>query len=268
MLLVVKIGGRVLDQGLSNIIFDIKTLLPAYDLIFVHGGGIAVTEIATKLGKEQRFITSPSGFRSRYTDRETVDIYTMVMAGKLNTEIVVKLQACHVNAIGLSGLDGALIRAVRKKKLIIIDERGRKRAIDGGFTGRIVGVNVGLLRLLLDNGFIPVISSIALSEKFEPLNVDGDRVAAYVAGALKADRLVLLTDVEGLVLDEKVIPRLTPVKAKEVLKQIGGGMITKVHAATEALTLGTGEVVIASGFVAHPITAALQHTSGTVINDG
>jgi acetylglutamate/LysW-gamma-L-alpha-aminoadipate kinase len=268
MLLVVKTGGRVLDQALSNIVSDVHNLTSTHDIVFVHGGGIAVTEIATKLGKEQRFITSPSGFRSRYTDRETVDIYTMVMAGKLNKDIVAQLQANHVNAIGLSGLDGALIRAVRKKKLVIIDERGRKRAIAGGYTGRIVGVNVGLLRLLLDNGFVPVVSSIALSEEHEPLNVDGDRAAANVAGALKADRLILLTDVDGLVLDGKVVPRLTPVEAKAVLKQIGGGMITKVHAAIEALSLGSGEVVIASGFVGHPLTGALQHTSGTVINNG
>jgi acetylglutamate/LysW-gamma-L-alpha-aminoadipate kinase len=268
MLLVVKTGGRVLDQGLSNIVDDVTHLLPAHDIVFVHGGGIAVTEIATKLGKEQRFITSPGGFRSRYTDRETVDIYTMVMAGKLNKEIVVQLQENHVNAIGLSGLDGALIRAVRKKKLVIIDERGRKRAIAGGFTGRIVAVNAELLRLLLGRGFVPVVSSIALSEEFEPLNVDGDRTAAYIAGALKADRLVLLTDVDGLVLDEEVVPRLTPTEAKEALKQIGGGMITKIHAAIEALALGSGEVVIASGFAGHPISGALQHTSGTVINNG
>ena len=268
MLLVVKAGGRVLDQGLSNIVLDVKPLLSEHDVVFVHGGGIAVTEIATRLGKEQLFITSPGGFRSRYTDRETVDIYTMVMAGKLNKEIVVQFQAHRINATGLSGLDGALIRAVRKKKLVIVDQRGRKRAIAGGYTGRIVGVNVGLLRLLLDNGFVPVVSSIALSEEFEPLNVDGDRAAAYLAGALKADRLLLLTDVDGLVLDGKVVPRLTPAEAKDALKQIGGGMITKVHAAIEALTLGSEEVVITSGLVDHPISGALQRTSGTVINHG
>lgn len=267
MLLVVKTGGRVLDQALSNIVSDVHNLTPTHDIVFVHGGGIAVTEIATKLGKEQRFINSPGGFRSRYTDRETVDIYTMVMAGKLNKDIVAQLQASHVNAIGLSGLDGALIRAVRKKRLVIIDERGRKRAIAGGYTGRIVGINVGLLRLLLENGFVPVVSSIALSEEYEPLNVDGDRAAANVAGTLKADRLILLTDVDGLVLDGKVVPRLTPVEAEVVLNQIGGGMITKVHAAIEALSLGSGEVVIASGFVDHPLSGALKHKSGTVINN-
>ncbi len=151
MLIVAKAGGRLIENGLSlDIIKDIKTVITSNKLILVHGGGVEVTDIASKLGKEQTFITSPAGFRSRYTDKETVEIYTMVMAGKLNKQIVTNLQSMGVNALGLSGLDGQLIKANRKKKLLIIDNRGRKRAIDGGYTGKIVSVNTKLIHIIID----------------------------------------------------------------------------------------------------------------------
>jgi acetylglutamate/LysW-gamma-L-alpha-aminoadipate kinase len=266
-LVVVKAGGRVLGKSFSsNMAPDLKVVASTNHLVFVHGGGVEVTKMADKLGKMQKFITSPGGFRSRYTDKETIEIYTMVMAGKLNKEIVLNLQRHGVPAVGLSGLDGALVQARRKKKLVILDERGRKRAIDGGYTGTILKVNASLLRLLLDEGYMPVVSPVALSEEFEPLNVDGDRTAAQVSGFLKADRLILLTDVEGLLLEGKIVSKLTVVEAKEILGQIGGGMITKVYAAMEALPLSVREVVIASGFAENPISAALEHSRGTVIS--
>ena len=157
MLIVVKAGGKVLEEGLpQEIALDIKQVASANRFIFVHGGGIEVTEITTKLGKPQRFIVSPEGYRSRYTDRETAEIYTMVMAGKLNKQAVVALLKNGVSAVGLSGLDGLLLRAKRKKRLVIVDERGRKMVIDGGYTGTITDVNVSLLNLLMDNGYVPV----------------------------------------------------------------------------------------------------------------
>ena len=137
---------------------------------------------------------------------------TMVMAGKINKQAVTILQKNGVSAVGLSGLDGLLVRANRKKRLVIVDERGRKMVIDGGYTGSVSEVNTRLLNLLMENGYIPVISPIAMSEEFEPLNVDGDRIAAFIAGSLKADVLVLLTDVEGLMLEGKVVPRLSILK--------------------------------------------------------
>ncbi len=267
MLFVIKMGGSILKEGASqDLIADLKNVLTDNKAVLVHGGGIEVTEIASKLGKEQKFIVSPEGFRSRYTDRETVDIYTMVMAGKLNKQIVATLQSCGVPAVGLSGLDGLLVKATRKKRLIIVNERGRKMAIDGGYTGTISEVNTNLLNLLMDNSYVPVISPIAISEEFEPLNVDGDRFAAYVAGALKADLLVLLTDVEGLILGDKVVPKLSAFEVGEVLPKVGHGMITKVHAAAEALKLGAKEVVLASGMAEKPISSAVEHRGGTVIS--
>jgi len=269
MLIVVKAGGKLLEQGLpSNIAMDIRALSEKNKVVFVHGGGIEVTETARKLGKEPRFIVSPEGFRSRYTDRETAEIYTMVMAGKLNKQLVIALQSKGVKAIGLSGLDGQLLRAERKERLVMINERGRKMAIDGGYTGRIVDVNADLLRLLMDSGYVPVVSPVALSQEYEPLNVDGDRTAANIAGVLKADVLILLTDVEGLIVDGRVVPKLRLAEAKEMLLKIGPGMITKMHAATEALELGVKETVIASGMGPTPVSSAVNHNIGTVIENG
>jgi acetylglutamate/LysW-gamma-L-alpha-aminoadipate kinase len=266
MLIVVKMGGSILNGDPSELVSDIKSVLSTNQIVLVHGGGKEVTEIASKLGKKQEFVVSPNGFRSRYTDKETIEIYTMVMTGKINKQIVSTLQSQGIQVIGLSGLDGLLVRANRKKRLVIVDERGRKRAIDGGYTGTISQVNADLLRLLIKNGYVPVIAPVATGEEFEPLNVDGDRAAAYIAGALKADRLILLTDVEGLILNGKLVSKLSVSEAKQALTKIGRGMITKVYAAMEALNQGVGEVLIASGLQKLPISSSLKHECGTVIS--
>jgi acetylglutamate/LysW-gamma-L-alpha-aminoadipate kinase len=266
MLIVVKMGGSILKEGASShLVSDLKELLKENKAVLVHGGGVEVTEIAAKLGKEQKFIVSPEGFRSRYTDKETIEIYTMVMAGKLNKQIVLALQRQGIPAVGLSGLDGAILKAERKKKLIAVDERGRKKVIDGGYTGKINAVNADLIKLLLEKGYVPIVTPIATSEEFEPLNVDGDRTAAFVAGALKADRLILLTDVQGLSLKGNPIQKISATEVKEVLSSIGQGMSTKVHAALEALNQGVSEVLITSGLGEKPISAALKHEVGTVV---
>jgi acetylglutamate/LysW-gamma-L-alpha-aminoadipate kinase len=256
----------LIEEVPAELVTDIKNVLSEHQLVLVHGGGKGVTAIASKLGKEQQFVFSPTGFRSRYTDKETMEIFTMVMAGKINKKIVTALMKQQIPIVGLSGLDGALVQATRKKRLIIVDERGRKRVIDGGYTGKVNQINVSLLQLLLDNGFVPLVSPIASSEEQEPLNVDADRTAANIAGALKADMLVLLTDVEGLKLNDKVVSKLSVDDVDDKLKKIGGGMITKVYAAQEALNQGVGEVVICSGVRDNPISSALKHEGGTVIS--
>jgi acetylglutamate/LysW-gamma-L-alpha-aminoadipate kinase len=266
MLIVAKAGGNVLKDGVPEpVIHDIETTVSTHRLVFVHGGGVEVTDIATRLSKPQKFVVSPRGFRSRYTDRETVEIYTMVMVGKLNSQIVAALESHGISAVGLSGLDGRLIQATRKKRLIIMDERGRRRVIDGGYTGTINEVNMTLLNLLLEKGFVPVVAPVATSEEFEPLNVDGDRTAAYVAGFLKADKLVLLTDVEGLLIDGRVVSKLNAHEARELLPKIGPGMITKIYASLEALDMGVNEVIISSGLIEKPISSATENKCGTVI---
>lgn len=266
MLIVVKVGGSILKEVPPEIVSDIKNVLSEHQLVLVHGGGKGVTEIASKLGKEQKFVFSPQGFRSRYTDKETMEIFTMVMTGRINKKLVSALQKEEIPVVGLSGLDGYLLRAERKKRLIIVDERGRKRVIDGGYTGKVNQVNTSLLKLLLESGYVPLISPVAVSEEFEPLNVDADRTAANIAGALKADKLVLLTDVEGLMLESKLVSKLSVSDVEKELKKIGGGMITKVYAAQEALKNGVDEVIICSGVRKTPISSALKHEGGTVIS--
>jgi [amino group carrier protein]-L-2-aminoadipate 6-kinase len=266
MLFVIKLGGSILKEGAStDLVSDLKGLLGENQVILVHGGGVEVTEIASKLGKEQQFIVSPEGFRSRYTDKETIEIYTMVMAGKINKQIVLALLSQGIPAVGLSGLDAQILQAERKQRLIAVDERGRKRVIDGGYTGKINKVNTDLLKLLVSKCYVPIVTPIAISEEHEPLNVDGDRTASILAGALKADKLILLTDVVGLQLKGERVAKIGASEVKEVLSSIGAGMSTKVHAGLEALNEGVGEVLITSGAGKNPISNALKHETGTVI---
>jgi acetylglutamate/LysW-gamma-L-alpha-aminoadipate kinase len=266
MLVTVKVGGSTLQSGVSSdLVHDLGEGLTKDKTVLVHGGGKEVTDIATALNKPQKFIVSPGGFRSRYTDKGTAEIYTMVMSGKINKQLVLTLQSHGIPAVGLSGLDGLLLQAERKKNLIAVDREGRKRVIDGGYTGKICKVNVNLLTLLMSNGYLPVVAPVAVSEEFEPLNIDGDRAASYIAGSLRADRLVLLTDVEGVTLDGKLVPQMSMSQAKDELRHAGPGMITKIYAALEALEMGIGEVVVCSGLGKHPISSALVHESGTVI---
>jgi len=175
------------------------------------------------------------------------------------------LQSQGISAVGITGLDAATLKAERKTKLIHIDERGRKKVIDGGYTGKITQVNSGLLNLLLEKGYIPIVTPVAISQDFEPLNVDGDRTAAIIAGALKADRLILLTDVPGLMLKGECVQKISATEVKEVMSSIGHGMSTKTHAALEALNQGVKEVLVTSGTGNRPITCALNHKVGTVI---
>ncbi|MEM4312257.1 MAG: [LysW]-aminoadipate/[LysW]-glutamate kinase [Nitrososphaerales archaeon] len=264
-MIVIKIGGSIYSEVSSSFLEELKEITSKKPLILVHGGGDKVTEIADRLGKKQEFIVSPEGIRSRYTDKETSEIYTMVMAGKINKEIVSSLIKKEIKAIGLSGIDAELLRAERKKKLIIVDERGRKRIIDGGYTGKIVKVNVELLNLLLSNNFIPVVSPVAISEEHEFLNVDGDRAAAYIAGSLKAETLIFLTDVDGVLIDGKVISRMNYEEAEELMPKIGFGMKTKVLASLEALKMGCNRAIICNGKKENILKLALEEKEGSLI---
>ena len=266
MTIVIKVGDKVMSSVLSQSnLNDLAQITHQVPTVLVHGGGNTVTGIAEKLGIQQKFVTSPEGFRSRYTDAETIQVFTMVMAGKINKEIVRHLQSRKIPAVGLSGLDGGLIRAERKQKLVVKDERGRRRIIDGGYTGRVTHVDVSLLQTLLTAGYVPVIAPIALGSENEPLNLDGDRTAAHVAGAVRADLLLLLTDVEGVTLAGGIVPRLSAAEAKRGIPNLGPGMITKVYAALEALSMGVGKVVISSGHRENPFTSAIQEQAGTVV---
>jgi [amino group carrier protein]-L-2-aminoadipate 6-kinase len=264
-MIVIKVGGSVVNGLDLSALEDIKSIAQNDKLIFVHGGGKEVTEIATKLGKEQKFIISPGGVRSRYTDKETAEIYTMVMSGKINKAIVGMLVRQGINAVGIAGIDGGILRAERKKKLLIINEKGRKMIIDGGYTGKIDSVNPALIHGLVDNGYMPVISPIAFSEEFDFLNVDGDRAAAYIAGSIKAKKVIFITNVNGLMLNEKLVTSMRLDQAKAALSKIGFGMEKKVLACIEALEMGVQEAIIASGQVKNPLSRAIAHRNCTVI---
>ena len=240
-MITIKIGGSVVDGLHPSTISDLKKVSEQEKVILVHGGGKEVTKISEALGKEQKFIVSPEGIKSRYTDKETVEIFTMVMSGRINKRIVGMLQKNGINAVGLSGIDGKIIQAERKKKLIIINEKGRKMIIDGGYTGKIRDVNASLVRSILDQGYCPVISPIAISEEFDFLNVD------------------------GLLMDDKLVEKISLIEAKEILPRIGFGMEKKVLAATEALEMGVKEALIANGQRENPISSAIVHDKCTVI---
>jgi len=265
--IVIKLGGDIVKGEFPpGLLADIKTVGSSNQLILVHGGGDTVTEIATKLGKEQRFVVSPDGIKSRYTDRETMDIYTMVMCGMIAKRLLETLARNGIRAVSLSGLDGGVLRATRKKKLLIVDDRSRKVVIDGGYTGKMQSADGAVIDALLERGFIPVVSPVAMGDEAEPLNVDSDRAAAYLAVGAHADAVLFLTDVKGLKLDGNVVEGLTVQEARSSLPKIGFGMQKKVLAGIEAMEGGVREVIIASGFGPSPLTAAMAHEGCTVIS--
>lgn len=254
-----------MDNLHPSFISDLKNVAADEGLILVHGGAKEVTKVCEQLGKKPQFVTSPSGIKSRYTDKETADIFTMVMSGKINKSIVQMLQKNDIDAVGISGVDAKVIQADRKKRLLIVNDKGRKQAIDGGYTGKITNINSKFIRLLLEHGFTPVISPIAISEESDFLNVDGDRAAAYVAGKVGVDRVLFITNVDGLFMNDILVPKLSLEHAKELMPKIGPGMEKKILASTEALDMGVREALVANGQRENPISSAIAHKSCTVI---
>jgi acetylglutamate/LysW-gamma-L-alpha-aminoadipate kinase len=265
--IVVKLGGT---QGVdfSAICADAVALIArGSQLVLVHGGSAEANALGEALGTPPRFVTSPSGYTSRYTDRQTLEVFAMAVNGKVNTLLVEQLQTLGVNAIGLSGLDGRLLRATRKESIQSI-ENGKRKLIRDDYTGKIETVNAELLRALLSAGYVPVIAPLAVSEKGEALNVDADRAAAMIASALGAETLILLTAVPGLMKnfpdESTLIRKLPPSQLPEALEAAQGRMKKKVLGAEEALNGGVKRVVIADGRVQNPISIAVAG-EGTVI---
>ena len=264
---VVKLGGA---EGLdfSAICSDVVRLIEqGQQIILVHGGSNEANQLGQALGSPARFITSPSGFTSRYTDRHTLEIFIMAVNGKINTFLVEQLQQVGVNAFGLSGLDGRMMVAVRKEAVHSIED-GKRKIIRDDFTGKVERVDAEILRSLLALGRTPVISPLAAGLHGEALNVDADRAAATVAVALQAETLVMLTAVPGLLQkypDEKSLIRDLPAahinKAYELAQ---GRMKKKILGAEEALQGGVGRVIIADGRCEKPLIHALAGI-GTVI---
>jgi acetylglutamate/LysW-gamma-L-alpha-aminoadipate kinase len=268
-MIVIKVGG---GEGidLDLVCDDVARLVNGGQrLVLVHGGSHLTNQVATALDHPPQFITSPSGYTSRLTDRRTLEIFEMVYCGQINKGIVERLQARGVNALGLSGLDGGLWRGPRKRAVRAVFGDDRVRVVRNNFTGRVETVNVTLLRRLLQDGYLPVLTPPALSDGGEAINVDGDRAAAATAVALSANDLLILSNVPGLLrnVDDEasLIPHVTPAELDDVTRaHAQGRMRIKLLAAAEALDGGVGRVVLGDARRDRPATRALQGR-GTVI---
>lgn len=266
-MIVIKVGGGA-GIAYDALCADLAALTRAGQrCVLVHGGSHETNTLAEQVGHPPRFVTSPSGYTSRYTDRKTLELFLMAAAGKVNKLIVERLQGLGVNAVGLSGLDGRLLEGPRKAVIRIIED-GKQKVLRDDWTGTIEKVNTDLLHLLLNAGFLPVIAPIAASYAGEALNVDGDRAAAAIAVALGADTLVLLTNVPGLLRafpDEHTLVRqISRTDVEEYLPLAQGRMKKKLLGASEALTQGVGRVILSDARVAEPVSRALAG-EGTVI---
>jgi acetylglutamate/LysW-gamma-L-alpha-aminoadipate kinase len=266
-MIVVKVGG---GQGIpiDAVCQDVGTLVQRGErLLLVHGGSHATNVLSAALGKPPRFVTSVSGVESRYTDRETLEIFNMAYAGKMNKCFVERLQQLGVNAVGLSGVDGRCMEGERKATIKVI-ENGKRKVLRDDFTGRVERINTHLLTLLLEHGYTPVLCPPAISYQGEIINVDGDRAAAVLATALQADTLIILSNVPGLLQDvnrpDSLIPSIAKARLSAYFDVAQGRMKKKVMGAAEALAQGVGTVILGDARLAAPIQQALQG-QGTVI---
>lgn len=243
-IVVVKYGGNaMINEKLKNSVMrDIVLLsLIGVKVVMVHGGGPEITDMLSKIGKETKFIDG-----LRVTDKETVEVAQMVLAGKINKSLVNLIECCGGKAIGLSGLDGHMIRAKIK------DERL-------GFVGSITGIDPEPINAVLEKGYIPVISTLGCDDEGNVYNINADTAAAKIAGALKAESLISLTDTPGILADkndpESLIGHITVKETEELIKNgtISDGMIPKVECCTGAIKDGVKKVFIIDGRIPHAI---------------
>ncbi len=265
--IIIKVGGSLgIDyDALCN---DLAELYKKGDsLILVHGGSAETNDVAEALGYPPKFITSPSGYTSRFTDRKTLEIFEMVYCGKMNKGIVERLQKSEVNAVGLSGLDGRIFEGKHKDKVRSV-EKNKIKVLRGDHTGTVEKVNIELITLLLDNGYLPVLTPPGVSYQGVAINVDGDRAAAALAKALKAETLLLLSNVPGLLKDfpdeASLISKIPANEVENYLEFAQGRMKKKVLGAKEALAGGVKQVILGDARVKNPIQNALAG-NGTVI---
>ena len=263
---VIKYGGNAMinDALKENVMRDVALMkFVGIRPILVHGGGPEITGFLKKVGKESSFV---SGLR--VTDEETVEIAEMVLDGKLNSEIVGLLNLRGVRAVGLSGKDAGLIKA--KKKLATVYENDMEHEVDIGYVGAVTEIDTALITDLLNQGYVPVIAPIGMGEHGESYNINADYVAAEIAGAMRAEKMLLLTDVEGVYQDftdkGSLISQLRMDEAKEYIRSgvIDGGMIPKVEACLRALEAGAHKAHIIDGRLAHSIILEIFTSRGIV----
>ena len=253
--IVIKYGGNaMINEDLKEKVMQDVALMKYVGIrpVIVHGGGPEITGFLKKVGKQSSFVAG-----LRVTDEETVEIAEMVLDGKVNSEIVNLLNRRGVKAVGLSGKDAGLIKA--RKKLATVYEGDESRQVDIGYVGEVAAVDSGIIEDLLDQDYVPVIAPIGVGDDGESYNINADYVAAEIAGALEAEKLLLLTDVEGIYKDFQdkgtFISSLHLPEARQYIKEgiIAGGMIPKVEACLSALEKGTGKTHIIDGRLDHSI---------------
>ena len=266
-MIVVKVGGAH-GIPLEAVCQDVCTLVKQGErLLLVHGGSHETNLLSTALGKPPRFVTSLSGVESRYTDRDTLEIFSMAYVGKMNKLWVERLQQLGINAVGLCGADGRSMEGKRKATIKVL-EQGKRKVLRDDFTGRVERINTDLLTLLLDHGYLPVLCPPAISYQSEIINVDGDRAAAVLAANFHADWLIILSNVPGLLRDvndpTSLIPSIDKRHISAYLDVAQGRMKKKVMGAAEALDQGVDTVVIGDARLPEPVQQALQGR-GTVM---
>ncbi len=243
-IVVVKYGGNAMtSEDLKQQVMDDIVLMSliGVKIVLVHGGGPEITEMLAKTGKKSEFVDG-----LRVTDRETVEIVQMVLAGKINKSLVNLLEMKGGKAMGISGIDGHMIEAEVK------DERL-------GFVGKITGVNVEPVTDLLEKGYIPVISTVGCDRAGNVYNINADTAAAQIAGAMKAESLIAMTDIAGILRDKNdaatMIPPIDIEDAETLFREgvISGGMIPKVECSIDAIRRGVKKVIIMDGRVPHAI---------------
>ncbi|NMB34849.1 MAG: acetylglutamate kinase [Firmicutes bacterium] len=253
---VIKYGGQAMVSAeMKNLVAQDLVLLKFIGInpIIVHGGGKEITILMEKLGKEASFVNG-----LRVTDQETMELVEMVLVGKVNKEIVSLLNKHGGKAVGLSGKDSNLL-ACRRKLPLKIDENGAEQIVDLGYVGDILKINPEVIQTLSGNGYIPVISSVGAGTEGESLNVNADHVAGELAAALQAEKLIVLTDVEGIFAQEDdpdtLISTLSRRKAQEMIisGEISAGMIPKVEACIRALNNDVARTHIIDGRLSHSI---------------
>lgn len=256
-MIVIKLGGSA-GIDVDRFLADLARLDRPY--ILVHGANVELDALMWSVGVEPRIVTSSTGQVSRYTDQNTMDLFLMAYAGKVNKRIVETLQRHGVNAVGLSGLDGRIVQGRRKARIRVVED-GKPKVLDGDYAGSIEEVDPTLPRLLLDNGYVPVLTPPAVSREGVAINVDGDKLAMELAVALGAESLLIFSNTAGLLADlenpASTVREIDPEHPEEGMAMAQGRMKKKVLAAIDAVRRGVGEVVLADANQAAAVEAAL-----------
>jgi acetylglutamate kinase len=266
-IIVVKYGGHAMESGVSqNFAQDIVLMKQTgIDPVVVHGGGPQIGAMLKKLSIASSFVDG-----LRVTDGAAIDVVEMVLTGSINKQIVSGINAAGGRALGLSGKDGNLVVARKLERTKLDPVTMEQKPVDLGFVGEPETINPEVLRTIIKSDLIPVVAPIGIGVKGETFNINADTVAGSVAGALDAARLLLLTDVEGVLDKEgKLIPRLTIREARELITDgtISGGMIPKIETAIDAVESGVKAAVILDGRIPHVLLLELftEHGAGTMI---